>query len=37
MLERRGYERADQRLQSFMKDLLPELPAYVPGKLIAEN
>lgn len=28
---------ADQRLQSFMKDLVTELPAYVPGKLIAEQ
>jgi len=27
-------EVADQRLQSFMKDLLPELPAYLPGKSV---
>ena len=26
---------ADQRLQSFMKDLIPELPAYLPGKSVA--
>jgi exosortase D (VPLPA-CTERM-specific) len=25
-------EVADQRLQSFMKELMPELPAYLPGK-----
>ncbi len=25
-------EEADERLQSFLKDLLPELPPYVPGK-----
>jgi EpsI family protein len=29
-------EAADQRLQSFMKDLTPELPAYIPGKSLAE-
>jgi hypothetical protein len=29
-------EAADQRLQSFMKDLIPELPAYLPGKSVAE-
>lgn len=27
---------ADQRLQSFMTDLVTELPAYIPSKLIAE-
>ncbi len=27
---------ADQRLQSFMKDLIPELPAYLPGKSVAK-
>jgi len=30
-------EVADQRLQVFMKDLMPEMTAYVPGKLIAEH
>jgi EpsI family protein len=30
-------EVADQRLQSFMKVLLPELPAYLPGKSVAEQ
>jgi exosortase D (VPLPA-CTERM-specific) len=29
-------EVADQRLQSFMKDLIPELPAYLPGKSVAK-
>lgn len=28
---------ADQRLQSFMKDLILELPAYVPGKSVDEK
>lgn len=28
-------EVADRRLQSFMKDLITELPAYVPGKSVA--
>lgn len=28
---------ADKRLQTFMKDLVTELPAYIPGKLIAEQ
>ena len=27
---------ADQRLQSFMKDLIPELTAYIPGKSVVE-
>jgi EpsI family protein len=27
---------ADQRLQIFMKDLIPELPAYLPGKSVAK-
>ncbi len=27
---------ADQRLQSFMKELVPKLPTYIPGKLAAE-
>ena len=26
---------ADKRLQSFMKDLIPELPDYLPGKVVA--
>ena len=26
---------ADQRLQTFMKDVVTELPAYIPGKVIA--
>jgi hypothetical protein len=25
---------ADQRLQSFIKDLVPQLPAYIPGKVV---
>ena len=29
-------EKADQRLQSFMKELVPRLPAYIPGKLAAK-
>jgi exosortase D (VPLPA-CTERM-specific) len=29
-------EKADQRLQSFMKELVPKLPAYIPGKLAAK-
>ncbi|MDD1614113.1 MAG: EpsI family protein, partial [Methylococcaceae bacterium] len=28
-------EVADQRLQSFMKELVPKLPTYIPGKLAA--
>jgi exosortase D (VPLPA-CTERM-specific) len=28
---------ADQRLESFMKTLIPELPAYIPGKSVAGN
>jgi len=28
---------ADLRLQAFMKDLMPEIPAYIPGTLIAEQ
>lgn len=27
-------EAADQRLMSFLKDLLPVMPAYIPGKLV---
>ena len=30
-------EKADQRLQFFMKDLIPQLPAYIPGRSVAEN
>jgi len=30
-------EVADQRLQAFMKDLMPEMTAYVPGKSVAEH
>ena len=30
-------ELADQRLQSFLKDLMPELPAYLPGKEITPH
>jgi EpsI family protein len=30
-------ELADLRLQSFMKDLVTELPAYIPGKTLAEQ
>ncbi len=29
-------EKADQRLQTFIKELTPILPAYIPGKLIAK-
>jgi EpsI family protein len=28
---------ADQRLQSFLKDLIPVVPAYLPGKSVAEH
>ncbi len=28
---------ADLRLQAFMKDLMPEIPAYIPGTLITEQ
>jgi exosortase D (VPLPA-CTERM-specific) len=34
--ETEDMEAADQRLQTFMKDLIPELPAYIPGKLLAQ-
>jgi len=30
-------ELADLRLQAFMKDLMPEIPAYIPGSLITEQ
>ena len=29
-------EKADQRLQTFMKQLVPELQGYIPGKLVAK-
>ncbi|TAK64463.1 MAG: VPLPA-CTERM-specific exosortase XrtD [Methylobacter sp.] len=35
--EAEDLEVADQRLQSFMKDLMPEMPDYIPGKLFAEH
>ncbi len=28
---------ADQRLQNFMKDVVTELPAYIPGKVLAQQ
>jgi EpsI family protein len=28
---------ADQRLQSFMKDLIPAVPDYLPGKLLTKQ